>query len=85
MVSTPFRSILPRVDAGQLRECDCIQEHFMSQLKEKRDTEARIRKKKREEEAAKAAKARAAKEERGEVDTELAPPPEEEGQRASGA
>eukprot|EP00438_Fugacium_kawagutii_P016246 Skav226609 [mRNA] locus=scaffold2041:112146:126919:- [translate_table: standard] len=51
------------VDCGQLRESDCIPAEWLSRLKEKRDTEARLRKKKREEEeAAKAAKAKAAKE-----------------------
>lgn len=82
------------VDCGQLRESDCVPAEWLSRLKEKRDTEARIRKKKREEEAAKAAKAKAAKEAeqkdaakdaKGEaVVEEEAKPPEDEGSQGEG-
>lgn len=80
------------LDAGQLRESDCIPAEWLSRLKEKRETEARIRKKKREEEQAKAAKARAAKE--GEqaagnpkseaAEEEEAKPPEDDGGEGEG-
>ena len=79
------------VDAGQLRESDCIPTEWLSRLKEKRDTEAKLRKKKREEEQAKAAKARAAKEGeqnpagKGEaVVEEEAKIPEDEGSQGEG-
>eukprot|EP00931_Biecheleriopsis_adriatica_P036422 TRINITY_DN20985_c0_g1_i1.p1 TRINITY_DN20985_c0_g1~~TRINITY_DN20985_c0_g1_i1.p1 ORF type:complete len:1755 (-),score=434.04 TRINITY_DN20985_c0_g1_i1:113-4855(-) len=61
------------LDAGQLRESDCVPTEWMSQVKEKRDLEAKILKKREEE--AKAAKAKAAKEA---AEAGIAPPAQAE-------
>jgi len=53
------------LDAGQLKESACIPSEWYDRLKQKREHEAKLRKKKREEEL-KAAKARAGKDEGGE-------------------
>ncbi|CAE7182904.1 unnamed protein product, partial [Symbiodinium necroappetens] len=57
------------LDAGQLRESACIPAEWYNRLKQKRDHEAKLRKKKREEEM-KAAKARAGKDETAEQNPE---------------